>query len=112
MKAVWEACSADGDEANILCEEAGAIRDGVTTARVADGYYELEPADREAWDTAYEETTTALIVTLVTAWLAANLPAAGEAGSTCSATAKCTNSAHCCGTATPDTTAVSNGASE
>lgn len=44
--------------------------------------------------------------------MAANLAAAGEVGSACSAEDKCVTAEHCCGTATPAEASVNEGAVE
>lgn len=65
------------------------------------GYYTLNADARASFDTEQEERNKTEKATLTAAWKTANKPADGEPGSSCSKTEKCSNAAHCCGTAKP-----------
>lgn len=67
----------------------------------ADGYYSKSADERTTFDTAQEERNKTEKATLTAAWKTANKPKDGEPGSACSKTEKCSNKAHCCGTAKP-----------
>lgn len=67
----------------------------------ADGYYSKSADERTTFDSAQEERNKTEKATLTAAWKTANKPKDGEPGSACSKTEKCSNAAHCCGTAKP-----------
>jgi len=87
-------------EKSIDCEKWEEIATATETARKAAGYYALSTSDREAWDTTHKETVKATKATLTAAWKKANEGAAGALKGACSATSKCTDNNHCCGTFT------------
>lgn len=59
----------------------------------------MTEAEREEFDDARVSEIRAAESSLAAAWMEANEPAAGEAGSSC-AVNKCTDPSHCCGTST------------
>lgn len=81
------------------------MRDANTKRKATDGYYTKTTEEREAWDKTNEDEEKKTKATLIAAWTETNKPAAGEEGSACSATKKCTGAGHCCGTATPKSSA-------
>lgn len=77
------------------------MRAALEKSRKTDGYYTKDAAARETFDAAQADAQAKLKSTLTVAWVKDNKPVAGEAGSACSASNKCTDKTHCCGTATP-----------
>jgi hypothetical protein len=57
--------------------------------------------DREQFDKLRNDEIKALESSLAAAFIKDTRPEAGKEGSECSKEVKCTNSAHCCGTAKP-----------
>jgi hypothetical protein len=97
-KAVLVSCTAN--EKSIECRESIKIRTTNEAARKADGYYSKDAEGRSTFDTSNSEQEKAEKSKLTAAWLEKTAPAAGAAGSKCSATNACTTAEHCCGTAT------------
>lgn len=97
-KAVAKVCT--DAEKSIDCIDYEKIAEATETARKAAGYYALDATARAAWDTTHKETIKATKATLTAAWKKANTATAGALKGACSATAKCTDNNHCCGTFT------------
>jgi len=97
-KAVNKVCDEAGK--SIDCLDYQKIAEATETARKAANYYTLDATARAAWDTTHKETIKATKATLTAAWKKANEATAGALKGACSATSKCTDNNHCCGTFT------------
>merc|ERR1712113_60744 len=95
-KAVWEACQATQ---MILIAKKLQMRAATEAERKEGGYYEMSADARSAYDAKEAEGQKARKKLMTAAWLKDNKPDDGL-GSDCSATDKCKDSTHCCGTAT------------
>jgi hypothetical protein len=98
-KAVFETC--EQDLKGIECKKNRDLRVAEEAARVAAGYYDMVPNERDIFDAAQKEEKKKLKATLTAAWVKDNTPAAGQAGSSCASANPCAGENHCCGTATP-----------
>jgi len=71
-------------------------------APVSNHYYKVMTGnDRERFDKSRNDEVKALESSLAAAFIKDKRPDAGAEGSSCSKETKCTNAAHCCGTAKP-----------
>lgn len=104
VKAVFEQCADNED--GIACRKADEIRTSEEAARLTGDYYNSDASARETADAAQADANAQQKATLTAAWIADNKPEAGELGSSCSATAKCTGANHCCGTGIPSSNAA------
>jgi len=98
QKAIVAACKLS--EKSPDCLFGDKVREATTTARKAAGYYALSAEERATWDTARAAEDKTVVAAQTNAWYKANPGKAGEVGSTCSKTAKCSTKGHCCGTFT------------
>lgn len=101
MKETWEACQENKD--SIECTKKWEIRKEQQMERNANGFYAKSADDRKSFDDGLKDIMKSKKAGLTAAWIKDNKPAKGssEEWAPCSATDKCANPDHCCGTADP-----------
>jgi len=105
FKNVYETCATNSS--SIECRESEALRLKEETARAAGDknyYVSMKADDKAAFQKTWDEESKKEAASLAAAWIKANVPKEGEAGSACNGEtipATCKAATHCCGKATP-----------